>query len=87
LENQKLQKEMEELEKSFHQSTIEVEDEYRVKLEEKEREEEKYKQPLQQYENEKNKLIAELNSIRDEKEKKHKNILHLMKYLKMKNKN
>jgi hypothetical protein len=46
LENQKLQKEIEELEKSFHQSTIEVEDEYRVKFDEKEKEEEKYKQEL-----------------------------------------
>jgi hypothetical protein len=48
LENQKLQKETENLEKSYHQSTTDVEDEYKVKLEAKEREEEKYKQ-LQQY--------------------------------------
>jgi hypothetical protein len=31
LENQKLQKEIEELEKYYHQSTIDVEDEYKVK--------------------------------------------------------
>jgi hypothetical protein len=56
LENQKLQKEMEELEKSHCQSTIEVDDEYRAKFDEKLREEEKYKQQLQQYENDKKKL-------------------------------
>jgi hypothetical protein len=44
---------MEKLEKRFHQSTIDVEDEYKVKLDEKEREEEKYKTQLQQYENDK----------------------------------
>jgi hypothetical protein len=58
LENQKLLTEMENLEKSIHQSTIEVENKYTVRLKQKEREEEKYKQQLQQYENYKNKLIT-----------------------------
>jgi hypothetical protein len=70
LENQKLQTEMEELQKSHHQSTIEVENEYAVKFDEKLRGEEKYKQQLQQYENDKKKLenIYNLNIQQRENE-------------------
>jgi hypothetical protein len=70
LENQKLLIEMEELQKSYHQSTIEVDDEYRIKFDEKLKEEEKYKQ-LQQNENDKKKLenIYNLNIQQRENEK------------------
>jgi hypothetical protein len=43
LENHRHETEKENLEKYLHHSTIEVEDEYKLKLDEKEREEEKYK--------------------------------------------
>jgi hypothetical protein len=70
LENQKLRKEIEELEKSYHRSTIDVENKYAVRLDQKEREEEKYKQ-LQQNENDKKKLenIYNLNIQQRENEK------------------
>jgi hypothetical protein len=77
---------MEELEKSHPQSTIEVENEYAVKLEQKEREEEKYKQ-LEQYENDKNKLIAKLNSITKEKVKQRQGYFTSLKNLKTYNLN
>jgi hypothetical protein len=71
LENQKLQKEIDKLEQSLYQSTIEVENKYAVKFNEKLREEEKYKQQLQQYENDKKKLenIYNFNIQQRENEK------------------
>jgi hypothetical protein len=71
---------MEELKNCYHQSKIEVKDEYKVNLEEKEEEKEQHITKLKQIEddkfiiksniqqkNEKNILTGEFNSIRDKK--------------------
>jgi hypothetical protein len=60
LEIQKFEKEMEELGNSY-KSKIEVEDEFKVKLEPKEKPEEQYITQLKKIEVEKNKLITKLN--------------------------